>query len=109
AGIGLADVAQGDVSHGRTREWQMANGQAQVEAGESRRNHPVRPFAIRYSLFAPPRSAPYFSVSTSPRTNSLCMATTTNTGGSIASTAVAITTGHSVSASVVVIILRMPT
>jgi hypothetical protein len=32
-----------------------------------------------------------------------------NTGGSIASTAVAITTGHSVSASVVVIILRMPT
>ncbi len=36
------------------------------------------------------------------------MTITTATGGSIANTAVAITTGHSVSASVVVIILRMP-
>ena len=37
-----------------------------------------------------------------------CMATTTMTGGSSASTAVAIASCHSVSASCVVIILRMP-
>ena len=49
-----------------------------------------------------------FSVSTSPRTNSLCIPITTSTGGSIASIAVAITSCHSVSASDVTIIFLMP-
>ena len=43
----------------------------------------------------------HFSVSTSPFTKSLCIKTTTATGGSMASTAVAMTICHSVSASCV--------
>src|SRR2546423_12912904 len=50
----------------------------------------------------------HFSVSTRPFTNQRCISTTTATGGSIASIAVAITTFHSVSASAVTIIFLMP-
>src|SRR5262249_998140 len=50
----------------------------------------------------------HFSVSTRPFTNQRCISTTTATGGSMASMAVAITTFHSVSASAVTIIFLMP-
>src|SRR5262249_46225139 len=50
----------------------------------------------------------YFSVSIRPLTNRRCISTTTATGGSIASTAVAIATDHSVSASFTSMIFLMP-
>src|SRR5262249_3789103 len=50
----------------------------------------------------------YFSVSTRPLTNQRCIRTTTATGGSIASIAVARTMFHSVEASEVAMIFLMP-
>src|ERR1041384_603452 len=50
----------------------------------------------------------YFSVSTRPRTNHFCIASTTSAGGSIASIAVAMMSGHSFAASLPTIMRLMP-
>src|SRR5207248_9709018 len=50
----------------------------------------------------------YFSVSTRPRTNHFCMASTTSAGGSMASIAVAMMSGHSLAASLPTIMRLMP-
>src|ERR1700753_4285814 len=50
----------------------------------------------------------HFSVSIRPLTNRRCISTTTKTGGSMASTAVAIATCHSAKASLTSMIFLMP-
>src|SRR5207253_11418779 len=50
----------------------------------------------------------YFSVSTRPRTNHFCISSTTSAGGSIASIAVAMISGHSLAASAPTIMRLMP-